>query len=192
MKCSVVVCDNNWVLGTINAANQLETSSIPQFIIHPYFRNVVVPLVTLFLTIYFRVTSRKTEEITRADFLVGVDLCITSLLIFSIGMIDRIRYPLDSLPYVAIQKLLDDGVLSETTVASINSALADQIEVIDEKVYLSWMVLLLMFVYTSVMAFATRKFGWGSDNQPKVLGAIVFPNILGVFILIFSAWWISL
>ncbi|MEM8612115.1 MAG: hypothetical protein AAGF93_08875 [Cyanobacteria bacterium P01_H01_bin.105] len=176
------------------AVNQLEypiIALIPKFFVHPYFRSFGVPFLTLFLIISFKSGSRKSAEIYLEDLLVGVDLCIISLVIFSIGLIDEIGYSLDSLPSRAIQELLRSDVLSAETVLLINSTIAAQSEIIDEKIYLSFIVLLLMFLYTSILSFLIREFGWRADNKPKFFSAILVPNIMGLMLLILASWWVS-
>ncbi|HXS35134.1 MAG TPA: hypothetical protein VN721_00425 [Flavipsychrobacter sp.] len=77
---------------------------------HPYFREFIVPLITIFFTIAVKVVSRKDSfiGITRDDFAIGFDLIVTSIILlvtYYSGLATQIHNNIANNPELCRQKL---------------------------------------------------------------------------------------
>ena len=140
-----------------------------------YFRNIVIPSVTVFLCVFLKIVSRNDRYKTykREDFAIGLDLSISALIIFIADSIN-----------CAIQLKLVSELKSvpqlETIVNQLNNKLID----------VPWIILVFVcsIWFTSTLV---RKIGWKNDSELRLFCGIILPNIFGISSLVFVANWIG-
>jgi ABC-type transport system involved in multi-copper enzyme maturation permease subunit len=165
-----------------------------QTMVSPWFKNVIVPVVTLFLTVFFKTISKTAVSIERNDFFVCFDLCASAIFVFVIGMIDLANQIVNP-PNAKISELIQSQVLAKefdpSKLATLQNALTSQSQIILTKFGLSSMVLVMMLLLTVVISVMTRCLGWDVNGVAKWGWGIILPNTLGLGLLIVAAIWIK-
>jgi hypothetical protein len=160
-----------------------------QTMVSPWFKNIIVPVITLFLTIFFKSISKRYVSIERNDFFVCFDLCASAIFVFVIGMIDLANQILNP-SYLKILELIKAQKMDPSQLETLKSLLEEQSNIVLTKFGLSSLVLAVMLLLTVVISVMTRCLGWERNGQAKWGWGIIFPNILGLGLLIVAAMWI--
>lgn len=125
------------------------------------FLQFFVAIITIFLTIFFKVVSRndRLARFRRDDLAFGFDISATALILFVIGMVNLAT------------KITND--ISSTTDIEIERLLSAP-----------W-ILFSFFIGTWSISTLNRWFGWEQD-EPHLIWGITVPNFWGLLILVFS------
>lgn len=161
-----------------------------QIMIQWWFKSIIVPIITLFLTIFFRIISKPAISFERNDGFVCFDLCTSAILVFIIGMVDLANQWVNS-PKDKVTELLTTQKVDTSKIIELQDLLDTQTQIIMTKFGLSSLVLTIMILMTVVISVITRCLGWDSStNQPKWFWGIIVPNFSALILLIISAIWI--
>jgi hypothetical protein len=160
-----------------------------QTMVAPWFKNIVVPVITLFLTVFFKSISKTYVSIERNDFFVCFDLCASAIFVFVIGMIDLADQIINP-PGLTILEAIKAQKINTSHIETLKSLLEEQSHIVLTKFGLSSFVLAVMLLLTVVISVMTRCLGWEKNGQAKWGWGIIFPNTLGLGLLIIAAMWI--
>ena len=165
-----------------------------QTLVQPWFKNIVVPVVALVLTIFFKAISKAKVSIERNDFFVCFDLCASAIFVFVIGMVD-LANQLVNPPGTMISELIKVQQLEQkidpSQLAVLQDLLEQQSQIILTKFGLSSLVLVGMFLLTVIISVITRCLGWDANGTARWGWGIILPNTLGLGLLIVAAIWIN-
>jgi len=131
---------------------------------NPYFKEFIIPLLAVFLTVGVKVVSRKDSFVSleKDDFAIGFDLIVSSLILL-------VTY-------------------SSKIAIDLHKGTADNVELCQRKLeYLPW---ILFFSVFGLWALSTiiRIYGW-ENNQSKVLKlwqGIILPTFVGLIALLLT------
>ena len=129
-----------------------------------YFLNFVVPLITVFLTVFVKIVSRNDQYYTfkKEDLAIGMDISVTALIIF---ITSAVNYAAQA---------------NTKTNELINSKLVD----------LPWLILAFVCIIWFVSTII-RKFGWHNKDELNILWGIIIPDFIGIMLLLFVVNWIG-
>jgi len=134
-----------------------------ELLLNPYFKEFVIPLLAVFLTIGVKVVSRKDAYmgLEREDFAIGFDLIVSSLILL-------VTY-------------------SSKIAADLHSGQATNPEMCNEKLeYLPWILFFSVFGLWGLSTMV-RAFGWeNNQNKLRLWPGIVIPTALGLFALLLT------
>ncbi|EJC6746747.1 hypothetical protein QTG64_004289 [Vibrio vulnificus] len=135
-----------------------------EFIIHPYFLNFGVPLITAVLSVFIKCVTRNDNHTSfrKEDLAVGLDLSVTGVLIYITGSVQLAR----SVP------------------------VSDRTPDIVEKITIMPWILLAMMVGMWGVSTIVRKFGWASDQELTIICGMIVPNVFGLAILLLAVNWV--
>lgn len=140
-----------------------------EILTNTYFKELCIPLISVFLTVAIKVVSRRDSFIqpTRDDFAIGFDLFVTSLILI-------VTY-------------------SSKIAIDIHNNQATNKEVCQKKLeVLPWILLFgIMFVWA--LSVIVRLYGW-QTNQSRILKiwpGIIIPALLGFLALVLTVKFIE-
>lgn len=158
-----------------------------------WFKNIAIPILTVLITFYIKVTSKSrhaTQKIlTKEDFLVGIDLSVTGLIIFITNMVDLVNSSVSNL-YGRSNELMVDH-LSGAEREELARFLFRQAGILHDKIILSWWVLFAILTGLSVSSYLLREFGRNRNGELDFVFGLLIPNVFGLTILFVAAIWIS-
>lgn len=157
------------------------SSNTQLFFTHPIFKDVFIPVITCFLSIGLKASSKTKFSINRNDLYICFDLCTTALFLFTIGMID-----------LTSELVNNSNQLISKNYNEIQTLITYQQKIITSKILLSWLILLFMGITTFILSVTTRNCGWDKNGKPKIWFGILIPNIFGLILLIIATHWIKL
>ena len=130
-----------------------------------YFKYFIVPLITSFLCIFVKWVSKNDRFITfkKGDLAVGLEMIVASLIIF---ITDSVNLSTE------IIKNKENQVLQGKLMA------------------IPWVLLAFIMGLWGVSTII-RRWGWKNENELNLFWGIIFPDIVGVLILIFIVNWIG-
>jgi len=132
-----------------------------------YFKNFAVPLITVFLSVFVKIVSRNDQFISfkKEDLAIGMDVSITALIIFIVA---------------------SAGLASE--LANITS---DVTNIVNERLTsVPWLILAFVCIIWFVSTIV-RKFGWDNEDELNIYWGILFPDIIGILLLLFVVNWMG-
>lgn len=164
-----------------------------EFLINPYFKDLGVPIITVVVTIFVKIISKNdtvgAKFLTKQDFAIGLDLCITSVIIFITSMVDLTAKTFNSQAMQRLQNINVDSVSSESIQEIYRISLTMQ--AFQEKLLLAWWVFGALVVGILSISTFVRKYGWESAEALNWKG-IILPNIFGILVLFGTVAWIDI
>lgn len=136
-----------------------------EFLSSPFFKYIILPLLTVALTIFIKVSSRPDKQtyVTREDFAVGINLCVTAI-------------------FVLVTKCV---IISGNLVGNIDSG---KIERYLNLLLTSALLSSAMIVSVFVLSFFIRRNAWEYDmRRMKMTWGVVIPDIVGLVFLVFAS-----
>jgi len=135
------------------------------FLQNKYFYYFAIPILTILLSTFVKIVSRndKFSLNMRADLAFGLDLSVSAILLLTNH----------TLTYIA---------------AITTQELAQHLE----KIALIPLILLFLLIFLWIQSTIIRKFGWKDSTTMNWWFGIIIPNILGLTILTFVAYWIKI
>jgi uncharacterized membrane protein YgcG len=136
------------------------------FLANPLFLQFIVPLITVAFTVFLKVVSRNDRHtrFKKDDFAVGLDIAVTALILF----------------------ITASASLARQLTTTTNLAIPSTIEKLSTA---PWIILAFVLGIWGVSSIV-RWIGWKGDDDLNIGWGIVFPDLFGVFLLLFVVNWI--
>ena len=117
-----------------------------------WFKSILVPLITVVISVFFKVISKPIVKLEKTDFFICFDLFVSAIFIFIIGMVELVNSMINN-PVASILKTLRSIELE----ASLNPGVSEEIQdltklfeahnqVVANKFGISWMILFIIFL----------------------------------------------
>lgn len=161
-------------------------------LINPYFKNIAVPMGTAILTILIKSVSKEHGQklIEKRDLAIGLDLCVTSLAVFATGMVDLLGKYSNS-EFMKISRAMAKSTKGQSLNAQDISRNFLEFDKLQDKLAVSWWMVLGLSLGTFSIAFLVRQYGWGKQSEIGIWIGVVLPNIVGIVSLIGVVTWIG-
>lgn len=132
-----------------------------------FFKHFCIPLITTYLCIFIKTVSRndKYKNFKKEDLAVGIELAVTSLIIF----------------------ITDSANLSKIMADQTNR---DLLHLQTKYELMPWIILAFAIGLWSISTIV-RKLGWKNDNQLRIFSGIILPDLYGIITLIFVVNWVG-
>ncbi|MGK7910075.1 MAG: hypothetical protein AB4050_01125 [Synechococcus sp.] len=148
------------------------------------FEFVVIPLLTLIFTILAKGVSRHNLlfKIETEDYLVCFDLLVLSIFIYMVNM-GKTFSQLQEVSSIVRAEALNRAQSSISPEAL--ALYAEQEQLYESKLGIAIPIVLAIALMTVTLIFATKsQFARDGNGNPKTYPGIVFPNVLGLIVLI--------
>ncbi|MBT9314130.1 hypothetical protein [Leptothoe spongobia] len=165
-----------------------------------WFKSIVVPLITVGITIFFKANSKPNVKfkIDLDDWFICFDLCVSAIFIFIIGMVDLVTQMVSDPTFGVLSTLkevsAEEGQVNldlQSKITSLEKLSTQQNELIANKFGVSWAMFLVVLLLIFFVSTFIRGNGWCEDGKLKLINGIIIPNIIGFFVLVIVATWIT-
>jgi hypothetical protein len=143
---------------------------MPEFFTSAVFKYFLVPLATVFLNVFVKVSSRndRFSSFSKEDVSVGLQIAMTAIILF-----------------------IANSVAISQKISSASNPSSPEVIALQKQLMVSpWIIFFLVLLLWGVSTLV-RKFGWESKDSQTWFVGVILPFIYGVITLAFVVTWIG-